>query len=99
MTDNRYAIRCSWNSSAAVTAGEHEFKLNDLDTELGIVQVLGKGRKERRVLSGRQSITLRKWTQILDPGEMSGCFRTQWQNISPRTIQKSSEKNRYGSAR
>ena len=32
-------------------------KLNDLDTVRGIVQVLGKGRKERRVPLGRQCIS------------------------------------------
>lgn len=64
-------------------------KLNDLDTVRGIVQVLGKGRKERRVPLGRQCISaLRQWTQILESRGNEWLFPGRnGKNISPRTIQ------------
>ena len=75
-------------------------KLNDLDTVRGIVQVLGKGRKERRVPLGRQCISaqgngLKYW----NPGAIVAVSRTQWQEYFSSHDTKSSEKNRYGSAR
>jgi integrase/recombinase XerC len=64
-------------------------RLKDLDLTQGMVQVLGKGSKERRVPLGRLCIAaLRQWIKT------SGSDRSDWlfpgrggNSISPRTIQ------------
>ena len=64
-------------------------KLTDLDTAQGMVKVLGKGGKERRVPLGRQCISaLSQWTQTLEPQRNERLFPGRnGKSISPRTIQ------------
>ena len=64
-------------------------KLTDLDMAQGMVQVLGKGGKERRVPLGRQCVSaLRQWTETLESQGNGWLFPGRnGKNISPRTIQ------------
>ena len=64
-------------------------KLTDLDTAQGMVKVLGKGGKERRVPLGRRCISaLSQWTQTLEPQRNEWLFPGRnGKSISPRTIQ------------
>ena len=64
-------------------------KLTDLDMAQGMVQVLGKGGKERRVPLGRQCISaLSQWTKTLASQGHGWLFPGRnGKNISPRTIQ------------
>ena len=64
-------------------------KLTDLDMAQGMVQVLGKGGKERRVPLGRQCVSaLSQWTETLESQGNGWLFPGRnGKNISPRTIQ------------
>ncbi|MEC8143887.1 MAG: site-specific tyrosine recombinase/integron integrase [Pseudomonadota bacterium] len=64
-------------------------KLTDLDMAQGVVRVLGKGGKERRVPLGRQCVSaLSQWTRKLEPQSNGWLFPGRnGKNISTRTIQ------------
>ena len=64
-------------------------RLKDLDLTQGMVQVLGKGSKERRVPLGRLCIAaLRQWIKTLGSDRSDWLFPGRGGNsISPRTIQ------------
>ena len=64
-------------------------KLTDLDMAQGMVQVLGKGGKQRRVPLGRQCLSaLSQWTRTLESQGNGWLFPGRnGKNISPRTIQ------------